>query len=68
MDSNRPGGGIPAGLDGMTPGPRLGAILSTIDIEGLSGREAVLFARAQNRQIAHDQARAYRALSRVADV
>jgi len=68
MDSNRPRGGIPAGLDELKPSPRLGAILSTIDVDRLSGREAVIFARAQNRQIAHDQARAYRALSRVADV
>jgi hypothetical protein len=60
--------GIPRGLDDMPPGPRLAAILSTIEVELLEGREAVLFARAQQRQISHDQARQYRALSRVADI
>ena len=59
---------IPQSLDDMRPGPQLAAILSTIDVERLKGRDAVLFARAQQRQISHDQARQYRALSRVADV
>jgi hypothetical protein len=60
--------GIPQGLDVVPTGPRLAAILSTIDVEQLEGRDAVLFARAQQRQISHDQARQYRALSRVADL
>jgi len=49
--------GIPRGLDSMPPGPQLGAILSSIDIEQLEGRDAILFARAQRRQISHEQAR-----------
>ncbi len=59
---------IPRGLDAMRPGPRLGAILSAIDVERLSGRDAVIFARAQQRQISHDQARQYRAISRIGDL
>lgn len=60
--------GIPRGLDAMKPGPQLAAILSTIDVDRLSGRDAVIFARAQQRQISHEQARQYRALSRVGDL
>ena len=60
--------GIPQGLDAMPPGPRLAAVLSSIDVERLNGRDAVLFARAQQRQISHDQARQYRAFARVADL
>jgi len=63
---NRPG--IPRGLDDMPPGPRLAAVLSSIDVEQLPGRDAIFFARAQHRQIAHDRARQYRALSRVGDL
>jgi hypothetical protein len=60
--------GIPRGLDAMPPGPQLAAMLSSIDVEGLEGRDVILFARAQQRQISHDQARQYRALSRVGDL
>ncbi len=60
--------GIAEGLDGISPGPRLAAILSTIDVEHLSGQHAIIFIRAQNRQIAHDEARQYRALARVGDL
>jgi hypothetical protein len=59
---------IPSGLDAMPPGPGLAAILSSIDVAHLSGRDAVRFARATHRQIAHDQARQYRALSRIGDL
>ena len=59
---------IPRGLDAMGPGPHLAASLSSIDVDRLSGREAVIFARAQQRQISHEQARQYRALSRVGDL
>lgn len=59
---------IPRGLDAMKPGPQLASILSTMDIDRLSGRDAVIFARAQQRQISHEQARQYRALSRVGDL
>jgi hypothetical protein len=59
---------IPQGLDAMPPGPPLAAILSSIDVDQLQGRDAILFARAQRRQISHDQARQYRALSRVGDL
>lgn len=59
---------IPQGLDEMAPGPALSGFLSSIDVENLSGRAAVIFARAQQRQISHDQARQYRALSRITDL
>lgn len=59
---------IPGSLDQMSPGPRLGALLSTVDIERLSGHDAIVFARAQQRQISYDQARQYRALSRVGEL
>lgn len=59
---------IPRGLENVSPGPRLAALLSTIQVETLSGRDAVRFAKAQHRQISHDQARQYRALSRIGDL
>ncbi|MGD2061201.1 MAG: DUF222 domain-containing protein [Acidimicrobiia bacterium] len=59
---------IPQGLDQMPPGPALAGFLASIDVENLSGRAAVIFARAQQRQISHDQARQYRALSRVTEL
>ena len=60
--------GLPRGLEAVEPGPQLAAILSTIDVDRLSGRDAVIFARTQQRQISHEQARQYRALSRVGDL
>jgi hypothetical protein len=60
--------GIPQGLDTMPVGPKLAAILSTIDVDRLTGRDVIMFARAQARQISHDQARQYQALSRVGDL
>jgi len=60
--------GIPRGLDAMPPGPPLAAILSSIGVDQLAGRDAIIFVRAQRRQISHDQARQYRALSRVGDL
>lgn len=59
---------IPQGLDEMEPGPFLSAILASIDVDTLTGRAAVIFARAQQRQISHEQARHYQALSRVNDL
>jgi hypothetical protein len=59
---------IPQGLDEMAPGPLLAALLSTVDVERLSGQNAVVFARAQQKQISHDQARQYRALSRIGEL
>ncbi|HUF14851.1 MAG TPA: DUF222 domain-containing protein [Acidimicrobiia bacterium] len=60
--------GIPRDLDAIPAGLRLAAVLSSIDVESISGRAAILFARAQQRQISHDHARQYRALSRVGDL
>ena len=58
---------ILGGLDEMSLGPAPAGLLASIDVEQLSGRDAVIFARAQQRQFSHDQARQYRALSRIAD-
>ncbi|MGD2043624.1 MAG: DUF222 domain-containing protein, partial [Acidimicrobiia bacterium] len=60
--------GIPKGLDEMAPGPALAGFLASIDVEKLSGRDAVIFTRAQQRQISHDQARQYRALARISEL
>lgn len=57
---------IPAGLDQMAPGPELGAILSAIDREKLSGYDLVVFLRARQRQINHDQAQLYADMAEVA--
>jgi hypothetical protein len=51
--------GIPGGLAEMAPGPRLAAILASIDRDRISGYERVVLLRARARQIAHDQAEFY---------
>jgi hypothetical protein len=53
------GEGIPRGLAEMAPGPRLAAILSSIDRGRISGFDRVVLLQARARQIAHDQAEFY---------
>jgi hypothetical protein len=53
------GEGIPRGLAEMPPGPRLAAILASIDRDRISGYDRVVLLRARARQIAHDQAEFY---------
>ena len=40
---------VPAGLDQMTPGPTLGALLASIDVDRVSGHDRVVVLRAQQR-------------------
>jgi len=58
---------IPAGLDGMPPGPALGGLLASIDVDRVSGRDRVTVLRALYRQASHLQARVYAAMAAVAD-
>ena len=59
--------GIPKGLAQMTPGPKLAAILSSIDRNQITGHDRVVLVQAWNRQVAHDQAELYAAMVAVAD-
>ncbi len=57
--------GIPKGLASMPPGPKLGAILSSIDRHRISGHDRVVLVQARARQIAHDQAEFYADISAI---
>ncbi len=46
--------GIPKGLADIPPGPKLGAILSSIDRNQITGHDRVVLVQAWNRQVAHD--------------
>jgi hypothetical protein len=59
--------GIPKGLGEFPPGPKLAAILSSIDRDRITGRDRVILMRAWNRQVAHDQAELYASMVAVAD-
>ena len=48
---------MPEGLADMLPGRRLARLLSTLDPARLNGWQLVVVLEAQNRQLAHDQAR-----------
>ncbi|MEA1903983.1 MAG: DUF222 domain-containing protein, partial [Actinomycetota bacterium] len=47
---------VPPNLDTWEPGPRLAAVLSSVDRSSLSGFDTVRIMKARNRQVAHDQA------------
>ena len=49
--------GLPDGLADLPPGPRLARLLSTLDPARLNGWQLQVVLEAQNRQLAHDQAR-----------
>ena len=51
----------------MPPGPKLAAILSSIDRSQISGHDRVILTRAWNRQVAHDQAELYASMVAVAN-
>lgn len=53
---------IPEQLDGLLPGPQLGAILSSIDVTRLTGFDVVTVMRAQQRQISYQSARLNRSI------
>jgi hypothetical protein len=56
---------IPAGLDGMAPGPELGAVLASIDVNAVSGYDRVVVLKAQQRMVSHHQAQAYAAMAAI---
>ncbi len=68
VEAARGGADIPAGLDVMAPGPFLAAILSSIDMTELSGRDRVVVLRARQRMASHYQANVYADMAAVADV
>ncbi len=51
----------------MAPGPILGAFLSSIDLDALSGVNQLVVLRAQQRQLSHDQARLLATMASVVD-
>ena len=51
---------VPPGLDKMAPGPVLGAFLSSVDTDALSGYDRVVVLRAHQRMASHYAARVYR--------
>ena len=51
----------------MEPGPVLAGFLASIDVESLSGHDRVLLLRAERRQAAHYEARAYASMHAVAE-
>ena len=59
--------GFPEDWPSMPPGPKLAAILSSIDRDQISGHDRVVLVRAWNRQVAHDQAELYASMVAVAD-
>jgi hypothetical protein len=48
---------IPDRLDQMAPGPVLGAFLSSLDVDRLSGYDRVVVLRAHQRMVSHYQAK-----------
>ena len=58
---------VPAGLDGMVPGPVLAAVLSSIDVNRVSGHDRVTVLRAQQKMASHFQAQVYEAMAAVSN-
>ena len=59
--------GIPPGLDDLEPGPVLGALLSAIDVDRVSGYDRIVVLRAHQRMMSHHQARVWAAMGSIAD-
>ena len=59
---------LPAGLDGMEPGPDLGFLLSGMRVGELSGFDRVVVLRAYQRMASHYQARVYEAMASISDL
>jgi hypothetical protein len=57
---------IPKALDEMSPGPYLGAILSSIDLARLTGNDVIRVLSAQHRQTSHHQSGMYAAIAEAA--
>lgn len=70
-DFERPAAGgtstVPVDLDLMAPGPRLGSILGSIDVDALGGYDRVVVLRAHQRMVAHHQAQSYQAMLSIRD-
>ncbi len=58
---------IPSRPDEMAPGPVLGAFLSSVDIDGLSGYDRVVVLRAHQRMASHYQAQVYTAMAGIVE-
>ncbi len=58
---------LPDGLEGMAPGPELGALLASIRLERLTGHDRVVVLRAESRMEAHFAARKAAAMASVYD-
>ena len=58
---------VPADLDDMEPGLFLAAILSSVEVDDLSGYDRVVVLRAHQKMINHHQARLYEAMASVGD-
>ena len=56
---------VPAELDDMDPGLFLAGILSSVDVDDLSGYDRVVVLRAHQKMINHHQARLYEAMASV---
>jgi hypothetical protein len=55
----------PVGLADLPPGPELGALLAGIDVSQVPNGHVVAVLRAENRQLAHQQARLFAAMAEV---
>ena len=49
----------------MAPGPELGAVLASIDVDTVSGYDQVVVLKAQQRMVSHHQAQAYAAMAAI---
>lgn len=54
---------IPDDLDRWSPGPILGAVLSSVDPSKVNGHDLVILMKAHSRQVAHDHAAYYRLIA-----
>ena len=59
---------IPMDLDQMEPGPYLAAILSSTDLDQLSGHDRVVALRASQRMASHYQAQTLQAMASISDL
>ena len=59
---------LPSGLEELTPGPVLAALLSSVDVDRLSGHERVVALRAFQRMASHYAAQTYQAMASISDL
>ena len=60
--------GIPASLDTMEPGPILAVLLSSIDVNRISGYDRIVVLRAHQRLVSHYTASMYTNMAAVVDI